>query len=229
MCLSAVGRWSLSSQPCGKKCRTQGTCCNYAATSPPHLGIPPSCTACLRRMLLPSPTDLGTEHAQPLHSGLDAFLQAPSFGSSGTQCPHRMASASSPELNLPSGILVHLQEMEKAPPVWARLVRREESCLPQAWCLWQSTKPYTQPRRSPWGCVGPSCGKQQMYLRPFLSLVQTPKWPIQGQAPHARDTAASLLHLQPPRRRKGKAMEQSAEMASSPPRTLPDCRESTLS
>lgn len=64
------------------------------------------------------------------------------------------------------------------------------------------------------GCVELSCGKQQGYLHPFLSLVQPSEWPIQGLAPPARDTAASLLHLQPPGGRKGKAEEQSAEMTS---------------
>lgn len=53
--------------------------------------------------------------------------------------------------------------------------------------------------------------------------------PFQGRAPPAGDTAASLLHLQPPGRRQEKAEEQSAEMASSPPWTLPCCRERSLS
>lgn len=128
---------------------------------PPRLGIPHSCTARLRLMLLPSPTDLDTEHAKLLYSGLDVSLQGPSFRSSRTQCPHGVASASSTELNLPTGILAHLQEMEKASPAWARLVRREKSCLPQACCLWQSTKPSAQPRRSPWGMWEQAAGSSR--------------------------------------------------------------------
>lgn len=174
VCVSAVGKWSLLSQPCGKKSRTQGTCCNYAATSlgnTTQLHSTPetdassfthrsrhwTCQAPLFRPgCLPPRSELQVikDTVSP-RSGLSVFYWAePAHWD---PCPFARNGKGL------SSMGQAYEEGEKLPTT---------SMLPMA-----EHKTLCSAKEESLGHVGASCRKQQGYLSPFLSWVQPPEWP----------------------------------------------------